>query len=445
MLKKFLFLLLLLSLICCSKKDVFQNEPEFQIPFTTGEIISVKNYGGSKNDVANSVVKTIDGGAVILGYSQSVDGDISDKPNENFDFWILKLDAESNIVWSATYGGTEDDRGNDIIQTNDGGFAVLGYSTSSNQDVPGNAGAQDFWILKLDAQGAISWSKTFGYSGADFGSTLLQASDNSFLITGVLDVTASGGEGNSRNSRRHAGGDIWAIKLSEDGDLLWSKYFGGSYTDTPFGVIETADKNFIIAGSSDSADVDITNNNGSYDFWVLQISPNGNLLWEQSFGGSEIDEARAITYTADGNFLIVGDTRSANNDVSNNNGAADLWVLKMSPLGNLIWEKTYGGTSFDVGRSISQTQDHGFIISGSSRSEDNGFTNQGQNDALLLKINAEGELVWQKTVGGAEIDFFYDAVQLNNNTIIAVGETNSSDGNLNENKGFSDALIVTIK
>ena len=440
--KKICYFLSFLFLYNCSKKELLLTTTV--VP-NLAEIILTRTVGGSKNDIAKSVVKTIDGGAAVLGYSQSTDGDISDKTDENFDFWVLKLDAESNIEWGTTFGGTQDDRGNDIIQTNDGGFAVLGYSTSSDVDVLENAGSQDFWILKLDAQGTISWSKTFGYSGADFGTTLLQASDNSFLITGVLDVTASGGQGNSRNSQRHAGGDIWAIKLSENGELLWRNYFGGSYTDTPFGVIETADKNFIIVGSSDSADIDISNNNGSYDFWVLQISPEGNLLWEKSFGGSEIDEARAITNTNDGNFLIVGDTRSANNDVSNTNGAADLWVVKMSPLGDLLWEKTYGGSSFDVGRSVSQTQDNGFLISGSSRSEDNSFTNQGQNDALVLKINAEGTLVWKKTIGGSEIDFLYDAVQLNNNTIIAVGETQSSNGDLNENKGFSDALIITIK
>ena len=406
---------------------------------SSGEITAIKNYGGSKNDVANAVVKTLDGGAVVLGYTQSINGDISDKTVENFDFWVLKLDAESNIQWSKTFGGTNDDRGNDIIQTNDGGYAVLGYSTSSDQDVSENAGSQDFWMIKLNANGSISWSKTFGYTGADFGTTLLQTADNSYLITGVLDVTASGGQG---NSQRHAGGDIWAIKLSENGELQWSKYFGGSFTDTPFGVVETEDHNFIIAGSSDSGDVDISNNNGSYDFWVLKIASNGSLLWERSFGGSEIDEGRAITTTNDGNFIIVGDTRSADKDVSNNNGAADVWIIKMNTDGNLIWEKTIGGTSFDVARSVSKTQDGGFIISGSSRSLDNSFTNQGQNDALLLKIDSEGNGVWKQTIGGAEIDFFYDSVQLNDASIIAVGETNSSNGDLTENKGFSDALII---
>ena len=437
--KVFYFFVCCLMLLNCSKKEPLS----FPISEgSLGEITTIKNYGGSKNDVANAVVKTQDGGAAVLGYTQSINGDISDKTVEDFDFWILKLDAENNIQWSKTFGGSEDDRGNDILQTKDGGFAILGYSTSSNLDVPGNAGSQDFWMIKLDANGTISWSKTFGYLGADFGTTLLQTADNSYLITGVLDVTASGGQGNSRNSQRHAGGDIWAIKLSENGDLQWSKYFGGSFTDAPFGIVETEDHNFIIAGSSDSADVDISNNNGSYDFWVLKITSNGSLLWERSFGGSEIDEARAITATNDGNFIIVGDTRSADNDVSNNHGAADVWIIKMNTDGNLIWEKTIGGSSFDVARSVARAQDNGFIISGSSRSLNEGFTNQGQNDALLLKIDAEGNLVWKQTIGGDEIDYFYDAVQLNNASIIAVGETNSSNGDLTENKGFSDALII---
>jgi hypothetical protein len=437
--KPFYFFMCCLILLSCSKEDGV-SFPESG--GASGEITAIKNYGGSKNDVANAVVKTTDGGAAVLGYTQSINGDISDKTTENFDFWVLKLDAENNMQWSKTFGGTNDDRGNDIIQTNDGGFAVLGYSTSSNQDVPGNAGSQDFWMIKLDANGAISWSKTFGYTGADFGTTLLQTTDNNYLITGVLDVTSSGGQGNSRNSQRHAGGDIWALKLSENGDLQWSKYFGGAFTDAPFGVVETEDHNFIIAGSSDSGDVDLSNNNGSYDFWVLKIASNGTLLWERSLGGSEIDEGRAITTTNDGQFLIVGDTRSQDINVSNNNGAADVWIIKMNTDGNLIWEKTIGGTSFDVARSVSKTQDNGFVISGSSRSLDAGFTNQGQNDALLLKIDSEGNLVWKQTIGGTEIDFFYDAVQLNDATIIAVGETSSSNGDLTENKGFSDALII---
>jgi hypothetical protein len=440
--KKTFFLASLLFLINCSKKE------EVTIPqplITTGELDTVKTFGGSKNDVAKSVVKTSDGGYAVLGHSQSNDGDLTDKPNEGFDFWVMKFAADNTLLWNATYGGTADDRGNDIIETADGGFAVLGYSESSDEDVTQNNGSKDFWVAKLTNNGVLTWQKSFGFSGSDYGTSMIQTNDNGFLLSGVIDVTASNGDGNSRVSQRHAGGDIWTIKLDAIGNFEWSKYFGGSFTDTAFGVEKTADNGFIIVGSSDSNDVDITNNKGSYDFWVLKISSTGTLLWEKSFGGTEIDEARAITSTNDGNFIIVGDTRSSDINVSNNNGAADLWMLKISPEGTILWEKTIGATGFDVARSVSKTQDNGFIISGSSRSSEGGFTNQGQNDAWVLKIDANGNILWQNTIGGTEIDFCYDAVAINNGEIIAVGESNSSNGDIEENKGFSDVLILKIK
>ena len=439
--KKTVFIISLFCLFNCSKDEVNTSQPIIII----GELDAVKTYGGSKNDVAQSVVKTLDGGYAVLGHSQSNNGDLKDKTNESFDFWVMKFTANNSLLWSKTFGGTEDDRGNDIIQTADGGFAVLGFTESSDEDVTQNNGSKDFWVAKLTTTGILTWQKSFGFSGSDYGTSLIQTNDNGYLLTGVIDVTASGGEGNSRTSQRHAGGDIWAVKLSAVGNFEWSKYFGGSFTDTAFGVEKTADNGFILVGSSDSDDVDISDNKGSYDFWVLKISSSGTLLWEKSFGGTEIDEARAITSTTNGNFIIVGDTRSSDVNVSNNNGAADLWMLKISPEGNLLWEKTIGATGFDVARSVSKSQDNGFIISGSSRSSDGGYTNQGQNDAWVLKTDANGNILWQKTVGGTEIDFFYDAVELNNLEIIAVGESSSSNGDIEENKGFSDVLIIKIK
>ena len=159
----------------------------------------------------------------------------------------------------------------------------------------------------------------------------------------------------------------------------------------------------------------------------------------------KLTEASAIIAANDGNFIIVGNTRSADKDVSKNNGAADIWILKVSKEGNLIWEKTIGGSSFEVAKAIYKTQDNGFLIAGSSRSLDNGFQNKGQNDALILKIDENGNLLWQKTFGGSEIDFLYDVVELNNKSIIAVGESSSSDQDIPENKGFTDALVIQIK
>ncbi|SFC92978.1 hypothetical protein [Algibacter pectinivorans] len=439
---------LAIALLCfnCSKTE------ESSKTITESVTINfVKSLGGSKNESAQAITKTLDGGYAILGYTQSLDGDITNKTNESFDYWILKYDQNSNLEWQKTYGGTDDDRGNDIIQTSDGGYAIIGFSKSNDGDITSNQGAQDFWVLKLTASGTILWQKNYGFLGADIGNTIIQTNDGGFLLTGVLDVSASNGQGNSKNANAkhsktaHAGGDYWAIKINALGAIQWRNYYGGSFTDTPYDAIQTEDNGFLLVGSSDSSDVDIKGNLGTYDFWVVKLSETGALVWEKSFGGSQTDEARSIAKSSDGNYIIVGNTRSSDNDVSINNGAADLWAIKITPTGNLIWEKSFGGSSFDVALSISKTVDNHFIIAGNSRSLDSNLTkNYGQNDAWILKIDTNGNLLWQNTIGGSEIDFAYDAVELNNKSIIVVGDTSSANFDLSANNGFSDLLIFKL-
>ncbi|MEP3838829.1 MAG: hypothetical protein ABJM36_14345 [Algibacter sp.] len=440
--------LLAVAFLCfsCSK-----TEESFETKTDSFSVDFVKSLGGTNNESAQAITKTIDGGYAILGYTQSLDGDISNKTNKSFDYWILKYDQYNNLEWQKTYGGTGDDRGNDIIQTRDGGYAVIGFSQSNDGDITNSYGAHDFWVLKLTVSGNKLWQKNYGFLGADIGNSIIETHDGSFLLTGVLDVSASNGEGNSKDSSskfskiQHAGGDYWAIKINVLGEIEWRNYYGGSFTDTPYDVIQTEDNGFLLVGSSDSNDVDITGNIGTYDFWVVKISETGALLWEKSFGGSQTDEARAIVKSEDGNYIIVGNTRSNDNHVSINKGAADLWAIKISPTGNLIWEQSFGGTSFDVAQSISKTEDNNYIISGNSRSMDGDVTNNyGQNDAWLLKIDTNGKLLWQKTIGGTEIDFAYDAVELNNKSIIVVGDTSSSNFDLSTNHGFSDLLIYKL-
>lgn len=431
-------LLLLFVFFSCEKQDLPGENPIQQ------DLVSV--FGGSQNDVAQSVIATLDGGFAVLGYTQSNDGDVSGKSNNSFDFWLLKFNSNAQLEWNKTYGGSDDDRGSSLIQTSDGGYALLGYNNSADGDASNNNGSRDFWLIKTDALGNLLWERSYGFSGPDEGIKLIETSDNHFLITGVLDVSASGGQGNAgRNASRHAGGDYWAIKVTSTGDMVWSRFFGGSFTDTPNGIVENANNEFIIAGSSDSDDVDISGNKGGYDFWVVKTASTGNLVWERSFGGMEIDEARGIAPTNDGNYVIVGDTRSSDQDVSQNNGGADLWLIKISDSGDVLWEQSIGGTNFDVPRSIRPTLDGGFLIAGSSRSSDgNVDINQGQNDAWIVKVNSSGQLVWQRTFGGSEIDFGYDAVELLDGSTVLVGESSSSNGDLSENKGFTDLLIVKL-
>lgn len=405
----------------------------------------VKTFGGSKNDLANSIVTTQDGGYAVLGYTQSTDGNVSNNPTENYDYWVMKFSANDELEWNKTLGGSLDDRGNEIIQTQDGGYAIVGFSKSLDEDVTANAGSHDLWIAKLTASGVVSWEKSFGYIGSDKAYTVTQTSDNGFFVTGVLDVTASGGAGNSR-AILHSGGDYWGIKLDALGNTQWTKYYGGNLSEVPYDAIETSDGGFIIVGSSDSVDVDISHNNGLDDFWVVKINASGALIWEQSFGGSGIDEAHSIVTSNDGNYMILGETRSNDLDVSYNNGSADLWLIKIDGSGNLLWEKTYGGSSFDVGRSIKKTSDNGYIMVGSSRSQDGDLLiNNGQNDVWALKISGNGTKQWQQAFGGSQIDFAYDVIENSRGKYILVGESGSNDFDVLENKGFKDVLIAKLR
>ena len=407
--------------------------------------IAVTTYGGSKNDAGHAVTKTADGGFMIGGYTQSMDGDISEKNHEDFDFWLLKFNALGDLQWNTTVGTSFNEKSADIIQTPELGYVVVGSFDQNNQ----HQTRDDFWAVKVDASAALEWEKAFGYEGLDTATALLQTNDGGYLLTGVLDVTASEGAGNTAPKKRlqkHAGGDYWLIKLNAEGILQWSQYYGGSFTDTPAGVVETADGGFLLVGTSDSNDVDISANKGSYDIWLVKASSTGVLEWEKSYGGSQLDQASAITETTDGNFIIVGDTRSDDGDISHNKGASDLWVLKISPQGTLLWEKTFGGTDFDTGRSVCLASDGGFYVAGHSRSSEGDLTlNNGQNDAWVMKINSEGNLMWQKSIGGTGIDFANAIAELEDESLIVVGETNSDDSDIPENKGFKDLLLIHLK
>ena len=168
------------SLFRCSDKDFSLGRIDL-----SPEIESIVTLGGIKNESAKSVIKTQDGGYAVVGYTQSMDGDIEGKFNESFDFWFLKFNEFNELEWQKTYGGSDDERASDLIQTNDGGYAVIGKSKSEDGDVSENAGYEDFWIIKLDSYGSILWEKSFGYSGIDTPNSIIQTNDQGYVITGV--------------------------------------------------------------------------------------------------------------------------------------------------------------------------------------------------------------------------------------------------------------------
>lgn len=414
----------------------------------SGEIEWAKTFGGSNEDEANSIIETPDGGFVVLGYTLSNDGDITDKTTTDADVWIFKLNQLGELLWSKTYGGSADDRGTKIINTFDGGFAVIGFTRSNDGDVSFNNGFYDFWLLKLDASGNLLWEKTFGFSGNDQGQSLLQTSDGGYFLTGFMDFDGTSEQRHNLNktANRHGVGEFWAVKIESSGEEEWNQYYGGTSNDRAYDVVQTPDGGYIMVGNSESVDFDITNPLGSYDYWVVKIDAFGSLQWQQNYGGSGIEIAYAITSTADGNYLVLGDTRSTDQQVTNPKGNADAWLIKINETGDLLWQKSYGGSQFDTGRSITEKPDGNLIVFGTSRSNDQDVSNNyGQSDFWLVLANGEGSLTFEKNYGGSDTDFGNDALLTTSGQIVMAGSSESSDLDVPNNQGGKDVLIIKLK
>ena len=449
-----LFFLSFIAFTSCSKDDTtpedMQQEEEEEIdPIELNLAVAfAKNLGGSDADEGTAIVSANDGGYVIVGSTKSTNGDITDKTSDDTDVWVLKTDAQGVTQWSNTFGGTGEDKATSIEKTADGGYVISAFTRSSDGDISsGNAGFNDLWIIKISGGGNLQWEKTYGYSGNDLAYKVVPTSDGGYLLLGVLDVSASGGEGNvGRSSGNHAGGDYWVLKLDATGEREWSRYYGGSFTDTAYDAVETASGGFIITGTSDSQDVDITDNIGEYDYWILNINADGDIIWKKNFGGSEIDLVYAMTKTNDGNYLLVGDTRSNDGNVDTLIGNADVWALKFNDSGAIIWAKTYGGTQFESARDVVALTDGTFAIAASSRSNDVNLTgNYGVNDAWLLRIDADGNFLAQKNLGGSALDFGEGIAQTADGKLILTGSTESSNGDFTSNKGNKDLLLIKIE
>lgn len=416
-------------------------------PGFKGEAAWIKTFGGSEDDTAIAVIEAGDGNYIVLGTTASTDGDITDKATVENDFWLLKLDPEGTILWSKTYGGSGEDIAQSIVQTADGGYAVAGYSQSSDGDASHNEGFHDNWLLKLDAQGTIQWENSFGFAGHDHAYDLLQTADGGYFLSGFLDVTASGGDGNAGKSAEalHGVGEFWAIKTDASGNLQWSRYYGGTNNDRAYSVVQANDGGFVMSGFSESEDFDISGSKGSYDFWVIKLTAMGDLAWEHSFGGTGIEESHSIAITADNNYIITGHTYSTDGDVEENYGNSDVWVIKIDDNGTLLWSKNYGGDQFDLANSIAGTRDGGFVISGTSRSHTGDVSeNSGENDIWVFGTDASGRLQWESTFGGTGIDLGTDAIQTAEESILIVGETESNDYDITTNHGKKDLIIIKL-
>jgi hypothetical protein len=413
-----------------------------------------KSLGGSYDDFASSIQQTTDGGFIVAGCSSSNDGDVSGN-HGSLDFWVVKLYSVGEIVWQKSLGGDSSDIACSIQQTTDGGYIVGGYSCSNDGDVSGHHGtpgdSADYWVVKLNSEGNIYWQKCLGGSSSEFAVSIDQTTDGGFIVAGNSwsnDGDVSGHHGSTDYL------DFWVVKLNSSGDISWQKSLGGSRDDWANSIEQTVDGGFIVAGCSSSNDGDVSGHHGSidyYDYWVVKLNSEGNIEWQKSLGGSASEYAYSIEQTTDGGFIVAGYSFSNNGDVSGHHGSIDYydyWVVKLNSEGNIEWQKSLGGSASEYAYSIEQTTDGGYIVAGSSSSNNGDVSgNHGYSDYWVVKLNSEGIIEWQKSLGGSNDDGAYSIDQTADGGYIVTGYSESNDGDVSGHHctySYGDYWVVKL-
>ena len=315
--------------------------------------------------------------------------------NGGRDSWLVKIDQNGAVLWEKAYGGTGDDYFYHGLKTADGNYLFVGSSSSpadGNKTAP-NYGSSDIWLVKVDENGTTLWDKSYGGSASELAYDIIATADGNYLIAGYSYSPADG----NKTAPNYGSSDIWLVKVDENGTTLWDKSYGGSASESAKKIIATADGNYLFVGSSSSpADGNKTAPMYGYgDIWLVKVDENGTTLWDKSYGGSKGESANDIIATADGNYLIAGYSRSPadGNKTAPNYGSDDIWLVKVDENGTTLWDKSYGGTYTDLCYAVTPHSQGDFIIGGYSNSGKSGnktSTNRGVSDMWLFKIDEFG-------------------------------------------------------
>jgi hypothetical protein len=373
---------LILALLSVSLVALFIEYAHAQVRF-------VRAYGRPGYNGANSVQQTSDGGYIVAGGTTYM-GTL------NTDILLIKTDANGNLQWSKTYGEAGDDVAYSVQRTADGGYILAGYTSSFG------AGDNDVFLVKTDAFGNIQWAKTYGGTSWDWASSVQQTSDGGYIVAGG---TTSFG----------AGGDILLIKTDANGNVQWAKTYGETGYDFAHSVQQTSDGGYIVAGGTYSFGA------GWIDLFLIKTDANGDVQWVKTYGEAGDDVAYSVQLTADGGYILAGTTSSFGA------GWGDIFLIKTNASGNLQWAKTYGGINGEIAYSVQQTSDGGYIVAGGTTS-----FGAGGYDIFLIKTDANGNIQWAKTYGGATSDYAYSVQQTSDGGYIVAGGT-----------GFNVFLIKT--
>ena len=347
----------------------------------------------------------------------------------NGDMWIVNTDANGNLNWEKCLGSSGSDIANRIL-TLSGGYITIGAAGAGDGDVTTfRGGYGDAWLVKLSNTGSIVWQKTYGGSGNDMGYSVKTTIDGGYIFCGLTTSTDGDVAGNHGNT------DAWVVKLYDTGGIEWQKCYGGSQTDEGLNILTTKDSGYILLASTQSADGDVTGYHDSTDIWVVKLSATGDIVWQKCLGGTGTDVAFSIVQTYDGGYLVAGGTESKDGDVTFNHGKSDVWLVKLTSAGAVSWQKTYGGSSADGSFAARQTTDSGYVVAGSTISTDGDVSGlhihaPQVSDYWLLKVNNTGKLIWQKCLGGTGTDGAYGVYQASDSEYVVAGQSASKDGDV---------------
>jgi predicted SpoU family rRNA methylase len=411
----------------------------------TGELVWMKSYGGRGDDQFLSAASTPDGGFVAVGFSQSSDGDLSGNRGLS-DFAIARFDADGNKVWLKTYGGNGRDIFNSVVATPDGGFVAVGGSESSNGDLLGNKGLFDFVIARFDADGNKVWLKTYGGNHEDLFNSVTSTMDGGFVAVGY----SASSDGDLSDNKSN-GQDFVIARFNADGNKVWLKTYGGSLADVLSSVTSTSDGGFVAVGDSASSDGDLSGNTyggnrGHSDAIIVKLDADGNKVWLRDCGGSNYDFFNSVTSMTDGGFVAVGYSDSSDSGLWDNKGDGDFVVIRFDENGKGLWSKNYGGSDSEGFTSVAQVPGGGFIIAGASESSDGDLANnRGDNVCVIARFGANDELLWLKPCGETTEDYFSSVILTSDGGFVVVGWSESSDGDLSDNGGGRDFVVARFE
>jgi outer membrane protein OmpA-like peptidoglycan-associated protein len=396
-----------------------------------------KGLGGSFQDMMYSFENTPEGAYICAGFTRSSNVPGLKKGAVDSDMWLLKMSSRGRIIWQKALGGSFSEEGRCVKVTQDGGYVVVGFTDSKEL----MANKRDFYVVRLDALGNLLWQKAFGGNGDDIAHNVQVLDDGGFMVVG---------ETKSQTGMTNAfkgGIDAWVIRLDKNGNLMWDRNFGGTGNDRYTSIAQVED-GFILLGETDSRDQDIRENRGKLDILLTKIDIFGKPRWHKTLGGSDNDISHGLTNTTDGQLVLVGTTFSSDGMVKNHKGEGDVWLVKVGTEGNVLWERTFGGTGDEGGNNVSVTFNGSLLVAGTTRSDDGDINNRkGLYDGWIFKTDANGNLLWQKTMGGNGKDDFQVIREIPSGDYMVIGNGSSDDGDLENlgNSGGEDAWFVSVR